>query len=123
MIWSALGQGGSPPTDGTNGWLAALICLIVALAQPRWGSGEGPPRPPGRDVVLLVDTSRSMGARDAVPNRLGVAVEGARSLVQSLKRSPGDRLAVVAFAGCGVVRCPLTEDTDAAIEARAAQAG
>src|SRR5262245_5012591 len=65
--WSALGQGGRPWRDGATGWIAAIACLIVALAQPRWGRVQAPALPPGHDVVLLVDTSRSMGAEDAVP--------------------------------------------------------
>ena len=113
--WRALGQGGRLPVDGANGWLGAIACLIVALAQPRWGRSQAPPLPPGRDVVLLVDNSRSMGAEDAVPNRLGVAVEAAESLVAALGREPGNRVAVVAFAGRGVVRCPLTENLGAVV--------
>jgi Ca-activated chloride channel family protein len=75
--WAALGQGGRPGGDGGWGWLAAIVCLVLALAQPRWGRAAGGALPPGHDVVLLVDVSRSMGAEDAVPNRLGVAVEAA----------------------------------------------
>jgi Ca-activated chloride channel family protein len=113
--WSALGQGGRLRGDGAAGWLAAIACLVVALTQPRWGRVPSPPLPPGRDVVVLVDDSRSMGVEDAVPNRLGVAVEAAESLVEALGREPGNRVAVVAFAGRGVVRCPLTENLGAAI--------
>ncbi|HEX8199661.1 MAG TPA: VWA domain-containing protein, partial [Isosphaeraceae bacterium] len=115
--WTALGQGGRPDRDGGWGWLAAIACLIVALAQPRWGRAAGEALPPGHDVVLLVDVSRSMGAEDAVPDRLGVAIEAAEGLVAALGRDPGDRVAVVAFAGRGVVRCPLTENLGAAVEA------
>jgi Ca-activated chloride channel family protein len=116
--WSTLGQSGRLRSDGAAGWLAAMICLIVALAQPRWGRVPAPPLPPGRELVLLVDTSRSMGAEDAVPNRLGVAVESALNLVSALGRNPGagDRVAVVAFAGRGVLRCPLTENFGAVVE-------
>jgi Ca-activated chloride channel family protein len=115
--WAALGQGGRPSGDGGWGWVTAIGCLILALAQPRWGRAAGAALPPGHDVVLLVDASRSMGAEDAVPDRLGVAVEAAESLVAALGREPGDRVAVVAFAGRGVVRCPLTENLGAAVEA------
>src|SRR5262249_46982723 len=99
--------------DGATGWLLAVVCLILALAQPRWGRGAGPPLPPGHDVVLLVDTSRSMGAEDAVPNRLGVATEAAGSLLSALGRQRGHRVAVGAFAGRGRQRCPLTENLGA----------
>jgi Ca-activated chloride channel family protein len=117
--WSALGQDGRLRDDGALGGLAAAVCLILALAQPRWGRVPSPPLPPGRDVVLLVDTSRSMGVADALPDRLGVAVEAAVSLVQALAREPAhsNRAALVAFAGRGVLRCPLTENLTAVVDA------
>lgn len=115
--WYALGQSSRLRRDGGWGWFVAILCLVVALAQPRWGRGSAPPLPPGHDVVLLVDTSRSMGVEDAVPNRLGVAVESARSLLDALGLERGNRVAVVAFAGRGRLRCPLTENLGAAAEA------
>ncbi len=114
--WKALGQGGRPPGDGALGGMIATFLLIVALTQPRWGRDPESALPPGRDVVLLVDVSRSMGAEDAVPSRLGVAIESARGLIEAMAREEGDRVAVVAFAGAGVVRCGLTENLGAASE-------
>ncbi|WP_406700240.1 VWA domain-containing protein [Singulisphaera sp. Ch08] len=114
--WALLGQGSRLRRDGSLGWLAAIACLILAIAQPRWGRGAFPPLPPGHDIVFLVDTSRSMGAEDAVPNRIGVATETAESLVRALGEDPGNRAAVVAFAGRGRLRCPLTENLGAALE-------
>jgi Ca-activated chloride channel family protein len=58
-----------------------------------------------------------MGVEDAVPDRLGVAVECAGGLLQALGREPGGRAAVVAFAGRGVLRCPLTENLGAVDDA------
>jgi Ca-activated chloride channel family protein len=97
--------------------IVCVACLIVALAQPRWGSLGASPLPPGHDVVLVVDVSRSMAAEDAVPNRLAAAVEAAESLVNALAREPANRVAVVAFAGRGVLRCPLTENLGAVLDA------
>jgi Ca-activated chloride channel homolog len=111
--WDVLGQRAQPFGDGAWTWLCAIALLIVALAQPRWGRAPAAPLPPGQDVILLVDTSRSMAAEDAIPNRLRSAVEAAETLVGALGRSPGNRAAVVAFAGRGVVRCPLTENLGA----------
>jgi Ca-activated chloride channel family protein len=68
-------------------------------------------------VVLVVDTSRSMAAEDAVPSRLGAAVETAEGFVKALGRVAGHRAGVVAFEGRGAVRCPLTEDLGAVSEA------
>ena len=92
--------------------------MIFALAQPRWGRLPAPPLAPGHDVVLLVDVSKSMGVEDAVPSRLAVAVEAAESMVTALASEPAaNRVAVVAFAGRGVQRCPLTENLGAVLDA------
>ncbi|WZO98081.1 VWA domain-containing protein [Isosphaeraceae bacterium EP7] len=115
--WAALERPGRPPGDGAWAWLAAIALLVLALAQPRWGRGPGAPPEVGRDVVLVVDVSRSMAAEDAIPSRLGVAAESASDLVRSL--GPGDRAAVVAFSGRGVLRCPLTENFGAVLDALA----
>ncbi|CAN5707830.1 hypothetical protein BH23PLA1_BH23PLA1_33020 [soil metagenome] len=114
--WSVLGQPGRPPGDGGWAWLLAMGLLILALGQPRWGRLPGSELPPGHDVVLLIDVSRSMAAEDAVPDRLGAAVESAERLVEALGRGEGNRAAVVAFAGRGVVRCPLTSNLGAVVE-------
>jgi Ca-activated chloride channel homolog len=115
--WGILGQRGKPAGGGALRWLGAIVCLIVALGQPRWGRTAAPPLPPGHDVIVAVDVSRSMGAEDAVPNRLGVAVEAAEGLVEALGRERGTRVGLVAFAGRGVLRCPLTENLGAVVEA------
>ncbi len=114
--WNDLGQAGRPSSDGGWAWVVALGLLILALAQPRWGRLAGSELPPGHDVVLLIDVSRSMAAEDAVPNRLQVAVESAEGLVRALGRGEGNRAAVVAFAGRGVLRCPLTTNLGAVVE-------
>jgi Ca-activated chloride channel family protein len=113
--WEALAQRGRAPRDGTLWWLSAVALLMVAIAQPRWGR-LGSPRPPGHDAILVVDISRSMGAEDAVPNRLAVAVEAAEGLVNALAWKPDDRAAVVAFSGRGLLLCPLTENLRAVID-------
>jgi Ca-activated chloride channel family protein len=69
-------------------------------------------------VVFLIDVSRSMAAVDAVPDRLGVAVESARLILNALGALGDDsRAGIVAFAGEGVVRCPLTSNLGAVAEA------
>ncbi len=115
--WRALGQSGRPGGDGALAWALAGSLLIPALAQPRWGRVVGADAPAGHDVVLLVDVSRSMAAEDAVPDRSGVAIRAADDILRALVDEPGNRAAVVAFAGRGVVRCPLTEDLGSAAEA------
>jgi Ca-activated chloride channel homolog len=115
--WQALAQRGRPSRDGTPGIAASIACLIIALAQPRWGNLPAGALPPGHDLVFMIDVSRSMGAEDAVPNRLAVALELAEGLVRRLGQDPSNRAAVVAFAGRGVLRCPLTENLGAVLDA------
>jgi Ca-activated chloride channel family protein len=115
--WRALAQRGRAARDGTVLLIGCAACLIVAMGQPRWGRLAAAPVPPGHDVVLMVDVSRSMGVEDAVPNRLAAAIEAAESLVSALAREPANRVAVVAFAGRGVLRCPLTENLGAVLAA------
>jgi uncharacterized protein YegL len=87
--------------------LGAAAWLILALARPTWSevwvdaSGEG------RDLVFLLDVSRSMLATDAAPNRLESAKGAIRDTVRGLT---GDRLALVAFSGSASILCPLTTD-------------
>lgn len=117
--WEAVRGVGRLPRDGATLWFLAIVATGVALLGPRWGHAPGKGPAPGHEVVLLVDVSRSMAAEDAVPNRLGAAVAGANAMVEALGRTPGERVAVVAFAGRGVLRCPMTANLGAVREALA----
>ncbi|MDX2114629.1 MAG: VWA domain-containing protein [Planctomycetota bacterium] len=87
--------------------LAAFALALVALARPQWGESQQQLQRKGRDVCFLIDVSRSMLAEDLVPNRL----ERAKLWVGDvLAAAQGDRVAIVAFAGTAVVKCPLTLD-------------
>jgi Ca-activated chloride channel family protein len=88
-------------------WLAAAALLIVALARPQWGSRWEEVKRRGLDILVVLDTSRSMLAQDLKPNRLQLAKWGARDLVQQLR---GDRIGLVSFAGVSYLQCPLTID-------------
>jgi Ca-activated chloride channel family protein len=96
--------------------LTAIVLLILALARPQFGSAVNASLPPGHDVTIAVDVSRSMAAEDAVPNRLAVAVGAAESLITALASDPENRAAIVAFAGRGVTRYPLTENLGAVVD-------
>ncbi len=87
--------------------VAALGLTVLALARPAWNPQPVPVTRSGRDVVFLVDVSRSMLAEDLKPNRLERAKLAIRDVVASLS---GDRVALVAFAGRSIVKCPLTTD-------------
>lgn len=115
--WRAIGQSGSPTRDRWGAWMACLIPLIVALSEPRWMGRPDAEPITGHDVLLLIDVSRSMAAEDAPPSRLASAVDAAWSLVAAIGERAGERVGVVAFDGRGVVRCPLTENLGAVVEA------
>lgn len=89
--------------------LAALL-LLLALARPQYGYSLEEVRQRGLDIVMVMDTSRSMLAADVSPDRLTRAKLAAREL-QRLARA--DRLALVAFAGTAFLQCPLTLDDNA----------
>ncbi len=87
--------------------LVALSCVAVGLARPRGNPRQAEGKANGRDVVFVVDVSRSMLATDLVPSRLGRAKLWIKDVASTLR---GDRVALVAFAGSSVVKCPLTLD-------------
>lgn len=91
---------------------AALALGAFAIAGPRWGTGTTVIRTEGIDVVLAMDASLSMMAEDERPNRL-------ERMKQEIRRfraaSPGDRVALLAFAGRSYILSPLTTD-DGAID-------
>ena len=88
--------------------VAAAALVVFALARPRWDPQEQAVHRTGRDVVFLVDVSRSMLAPDLAPSRLERAKIWIKDLVASLGN---DRVGLVAFAGNAVVKCPLTVDS------------
>ncbi len=94
----------------------AVVLLILGMAGPRWGYVSREENATGREIVLLIDVSRSMGAEDAIPSRLGAAVLTAKTLIRSLPTRPADRVAVVAFSGRGELICPMTENLGAVLE-------
>ncbi len=90
--------------------VAAVALLVLALAGPRWGFQWEEVRRQGVDIVIALDSSRSMLAEDVKPNRLERAKLAVLDLVKQLK---GDRVGLVAFAGTAFLQCPLTLDYDA----------
>ncbi|MDA1272501.1 MAG: VWA domain-containing protein [Verrucomicrobia bacterium] len=93
-------------------WKAALIILaavfvIIGLARPAWNPKPKTIQRQGRDVVFVLDVSKSMLAEDLAPNRLDRAKLAIKDCIERLE---GDRVALVAFAGTSAVKCPLTLD-------------
>lgn len=90
--------------------VAAVGSLMLALARPQWGMAWEEAKQRGLDVVVAIDTSRSMLATDIAPNRLARAKLAALDLLREAKT---DRLGLVAFAGTAFLQCPLTLDEEA----------
>lgn len=88
----------------------AVAFLIVALARPQWGFDMQEVEQNGLDVVVAVDTSKSMLAQDIAPDRLERAKLAALELMQD---AGSDRLGLEAFAGQAFLECPLTVDDTA----------
>lgn len=86
---------------------AALSLLIIALARPINVSSESEATTEGIDIVLSMDISGSMLARDFQPDRLTAAKSLASEFVAN---RTGDRISVVAFAGEAFTQVPLTPD-------------
>jgi len=90
--------------------ILAVAFLIVALARPQGGFDLQEVEQSGLDIVVAIDTSKSMLATDIAPNRLARAKLAALELMQ---RAGTDRMGLVAFAGDAFLECPLTIDNTA----------
>lgn len=103
----------------------SLVALVIALARPQFGTHSKLVKRRGVDVVVALDVSKSMLARDVSPGRTGNRLKRATMEVSGLiDRLEGDRIGLVAFSGAAFVQCPLTSDYSAAkLLLRAMQAG
>jgi Ca-activated chloride channel family protein len=86
---------------------AALAALAVALARPQNTSSTSSSSTEGIDIVLSIDISGSMLARDFDPDRMGAAKHTA---AQFIAARPNDRMGLVAFAAESFTQSPLTTD-------------
>ena len=87
--------------------MAALALLIVALARPQSSSTNSTSNIEGIDIVMAMDVSGSMLARDLKPDRLTAAKRVASDFVND---RPGDRMGLVIFSGESFTQVPLTTD-------------
>ncbi|MFH0754832.1 MAG: VWA domain-containing protein [Candidatus Omnitrophota bacterium] len=93
-------------------WKEILLVLVflmsvIALTRPQWGFDWQEVKRQGVDILVAVDTSRSMLTEDVRPSRL----ERARLAVKDmLKKLQGDRVGLIAFSGDAFLMCPLTVD-------------
>jgi Ca-activated chloride channel family protein len=90
--------------------MAAALLAVVAVG-PQWGKAEEQTQAAsGRDVLFVLDVSRSMLAEDAKPNRLARARADIQDLATYLEQQGGYRVGLIAFADHASVLCPLTFD-------------
>ncbi len=94
--------------------LLGIALALVSLAQPRWGYTFEDVKRKGLDLLIAVDTSRSMLSNDVQPSRIDRVKLAVQDLINELQ---GDRVGLIAFAGRAFLQAPLTIDYDAVVEA------
>ena len=87
--------------------ILAIAAFIIALARPRSILKEEEVKAEGIDIMLVMDLSSSMLARDFDPNRLEVSKQTA---IEFIEKRPYDRIGLVVFAGESFTQSPLTTD-------------
>lgn len=87
--------------------LLAIGLLIIAIARPQSVSSKKNINVQGIDIVLAMDVSGSMRARDFTPDRIGAAKNIAADFI---KKRPNDRIGLVIFSGVAFTQAPLTLD-------------
>jgi Ca-activated chloride channel family protein len=87
--------------------LAAFALMIAALARPQSRSSWKDSKNEGIDIVVSLDLSLSMLAKDFKPNRIEVAKD---VLLDFIDARPNDRIGLVVFGGVAFTQCPLTSD-------------
>ena len=85
----------------------AFALLVIAMARPQESLKEEDIKAEGIDIVLVMDLSSSMLARDFTPDRLEVSKEVAAQFVD---KRPYDRIGLAVFSGEAFTQCPLTTD-------------
>lgn len=87
--------------------IAALSLIIICIARPRSSSQMERVDSEGIDIVMAMDVSTSMLARDFTPDRISAAKDIA---IEFIADRPSDRIGIVVFAGESYTQCPLTTD-------------
>ncbi|MBW2592345.1 MAG: VWA domain-containing protein, partial [Deltaproteobacteria bacterium] len=90
--------------------IGVLLFVVLALSGPQYGYKWQKIQRKGIDIIIALDCSRSMLAKDIKPDRLARAK---REIVDLLTMLQGDRVGLVAFAGTAFMQCPLTLDYEA----------
>jgi Ca-activated chloride channel family protein len=87
--------------------IIALCLIVVAIARPRSSEDMERIDTEGIDIVLAMDVSTSMLARDLTPDRINASKDIA---IEFISQRPSDRMGIVVFAGESFTQCPLTTD-------------
>lgn len=87
--------------------IGAISLIIIAIARPRSSHDVERIDTEGIDIILAMDVSSSMLARDFKPDRLSAAKDIA---IEFVADRPSDRMGIVVFAGESYTQCPLTTD-------------
>ena len=87
--------------------IVALSLIIIAIARPRSSTKLDKVQSEGIDIMLTMDVSTSMLARDFTPDRISAAKDIA---IEFIAQRPSDRMGIVVFAGESYTQCPLTTD-------------
>ena len=85
----------------------ALSMVVVAMARPRSSEQMERIDTEGIDIILAMDVSTSMLARDLTPDRINASKDIA---IEFISQRPSDRIGIVVFAGESFTQCPLTTD-------------
>ena len=87
--------------------ILAISLMFFALMRPQWGFHWEEVKRKGVDILIALDTSKSMLAEDVKPNRFERSKLAIKDLLRNLK---GDRIGLIAFSGNAFLQCPLTLD-------------
>jgi hypothetical protein len=90
-------------------WIWVFVLIVFSLARPGYNPTRFSISQSGRDVVFVLDVSRSMLAQDAYPTRLEAAKQGIRDCLDGFV---GEEVGLVIYAGSSSISCPLTSDYD-----------
>ena len=85
----------------------ALVMIVIAIARPRSSQEMERIDTEGIDIILAMDVSTSMLARDLTPDRINASKDIA---IEFIAQRPSDRMGIVVFAGESFTQCPLTTD-------------
>ncbi|MFH1414826.1 MAG: VWA domain-containing protein [Elusimicrobiota bacterium] len=91
-------------------FISGMVFLLLAAASPRWGKNMQKIKKISKDIIFLVDTSKSMLAEDINPSRMELSK---RKMIFMVENMIGTRCGIIFFAGKAFMQCPVTFDLDA----------